>query len=128
MGGFKLGRLTLRSLFRKPATVQYPVEQPESYPALRGHVVNDIDECILCGLCARSCPVQALAVNRKEGTWSINPYRCIQCAYCVSECPKDCLSMSTERPLASAKVETVVVHKETEPKPAGAGATGAGDR
>ena len=42
MGGFKLGRLTLRSLFRKPATIQYPVEQPESYPVLRGHVVNDI--------------------------------------------------------------------------------------
>ena len=67
-------------------------------------------------------------MNRKEGTWSINPYRCIQCAYCVSECPKDCLSMSTERPLASAKVETVVVHKETEPKPAATGTTGAGDR
>ena len=36
--------------------------------------------------------------------------------------------MSTERPLASAKVETVVVHKETEPKPAATGTTGAGDR
>ena len=58
--------MTLRSLFSKPATVQYPFEKREPYPAMRGHVVNDIDECILCGLCTRACPVQALAVNRKE--------------------------------------------------------------
>lgn len=131
MGGFKLGKMTLRSLFSKPATVQYPFEKREPYPAMRGHVVNDIDECILCGLCTRACPVQALAVNRKEGTWTINPYRCIQCGHCIRECPRDSLSMGLTPPEASAHVEAIVMHKEMDEAPApakGAAKAAAGER
>ena len=123
--------MTLRSLFSKPATVQYPFEKREPYPAMRGHVVNDIDECILCGLCTRACPVQALAVNRKEGTWTINPYRCIQCGYCIRECPRDSLSMGLTPPEASAHVEAIVMHKEMDEAPApakGAAKAAAGER
>ena len=43
MGSFKLGKMTLRSLFGKPATVQYPAEQVPamSYEHMRGHVYTD---------------------------------------------------------------------------------------
>ena len=82
--------MTLRSLFGKPATVQYPAEQVPamSYEHMRGHVACDIDACILCGMCQRACLVGAIAVDRKGGMWSIDPYRCVQCACCTHECPQ----------------------------------------
>ena len=51
MGGFKLGKMTLGSLFKKPETVLYPVEKKEAPAGLKGHIVNDADVCILCGIC-----------------------------------------------------------------------------
>ena len=86
MGTFTLGKMTLRSLFHKPATVRYPYEKRDLetlFPHMRGHVVNDIDTCILCGMCQRACPVDAIVVDRKGGDWTIDPYRCVQCASCV---------------------------------------------
>lgn len=129
MGSFKLGKMTLRSLFGKPATVQYPAEQVPamSYEHMRGHVACDIDVCILCGMCQRACPVGAIAVDRKGGTWSIDPYRCIQCASCTHECPKDCLSMGAACAPATTELTLTTLHKPVEEKPAaGEGASGAG--
>ena len=51
MGSFKLGKMTLKSLFGKPETIQYPVEQKTPPPGLKGHVTNNVDACILCGIC-----------------------------------------------------------------------------
>ena len=124
MGGFKLGKMTLRSLFGKPATVRYPYEKRELYPAMRGHIVNDIDACILCGMCARVCPADALVVDRKAGDWTINPYKCVQCANCVRECPKSSLSMERESTPVSSGMSTLTMHKDMPAKPA-PGAAGA---
>ncbi|MGN0457666.1 MAG: 4Fe-4S dicluster domain-containing protein [Eubacterium sp.] len=54
-----------------------------------GKVVNNIDTCILCGLCARKCPQECITVDRKEEkTWSINRDDCIQCGACIDACIK----------------------------------------
>ncbi len=56
MGFFNLGKMTFGSLFKKPETVKYPFEKKEAYPQLKGHVVNHVDDCILCGICEKRCP------------------------------------------------------------------------
>lgn len=90
---FSFSKTVLKNLFSKPVTRAYP-QKPREYPdRTRGHVQIDMDQCILCGLCSRKCPADAIQVNRAEGTWSINRFGCIQCASCVESCPKKCLSM-----------------------------------
>ncbi len=81
------------NLFKPPVTSQYPLKPKEFLPGVRGRVVNDVSQCILCGMCERSCPAGALKVDRKTGQWKIDPFACVQCGACVEACPKKCLHM-----------------------------------
>ena len=86
-------KTVIKNLFSKPATRKYPFE-PKVYPErTRGHVKNDMDVCILCGLCSIKCPTRAITVDKAAKTWSIRPMSCIQCRCCVDNCPKKSLSM-----------------------------------
>ncbi len=96
MGGFKLGKMTLRSLVKKPETVLYPVQQKKQPEGLRGSVDCDIDACILCGICSKKCPTASIKVDKKAGTWEIDRFDCVQCETCVRECPKNCLIMNKD--------------------------------
>lgn len=118
MGTFKLGKMTLKSLFGKPETIMYPVQQPPRPAGLRGHVVIDIELCILCGICSKRCPADAISVDKAAQTWSINHFQCVQCEACVRDCPKACLSMDVESaPAAATKGLTVVAKPAPEPEP-----------
>ena len=92
-GSFKLGKMTLRSLFKKPETVCYPVETRPQPEDLKGHIEIDIATCVLCQVCAKRCPTGAITVDKEHQTWTINRFDCIQCRTCVRECPHGCLSM-----------------------------------
>lgn len=86
-------KIALKNLFSKPATTAYPFE-PKVYPErTRGHVEINENNCILCGMCMRSCPPGAITVDKANLKWSINRFDCIQCGYCVEKCPKKCLSI-----------------------------------
>ena len=93
MGAFKFAKTVMKSLFNKPATLMYPVVEREWQERTRGAVGIDTDNCILCGICDKKCPANAISVDRKSGKWSIERMQCIQCGYCVAECPKKCLTM-----------------------------------
>ena len=97
----------LKNLFSKPVTINYPAEPMEYPKRSRGHIEIDIDDCILCGLCSRSCPSGALTVDRAAGKWSINRFDCVQCGYCVEKCPKSCLSIvpGYQEPLPNKTVD-----------------------
>ena len=80
----------LHNLVSKPKTRKVEKEYPTG---TRGHVENDMDVCVLCGLCSIKCPTHAITVDKVAKTWSIRPMSCIQCRCCVDNCPKKCLSM-----------------------------------
>ena len=80
----------LHNLVSKPKTRRTEKEYPAG---TRGHVENDMDVCVLCGLCSIKCPTHAITVDKAAKTWSIRPMSCIQCRCCVDNCPKKCLSM-----------------------------------
>lgn len=100
----------MKNLFSKPATTSYP-EVPKVYPErTRGHVEIQIEDCILCGMCMRSCPPGAIEVKRAENLWSINRFDCVQCGYCVEKCPKKCLKIvpGYTTPDVKKSVDTVI--------------------
>lgn len=114
MGYFKLGKMTLKSLFMRPETIRYPYETKPPVEDLKGHVENDIVECTLCGICAKRCPTGCITVDKEAESWTINPFDCIQCRTCVRECPQNCLTMMPEyRKPAFEKVVSVT----TKPEP-----------
>ncbi len=117
MGGFKLGKMTLGSLFKKPETVCYPAEKKEAPAGLKGHIVNDVSVCIVCGICQRRCPCAAITVSKPDRTWTIDKFRCVQCGTCVLECPKHCLHMEPGWPAPSKKMYTETVSVPEHPKP-----------
>lgn len=62
-----------------------------------------------CRHLRKSCPADAIAVEKKERTWAIDPFRCVQCGTCVRVCPKHCLTMDPAyTPIATAKSCRVV--------------------
>lgn len=118
---FELGGMTLKWLFHKPATKQYPKDVVPVPAGRRGHIENDIDTCILCNKCAKSCPAGALEVSRTQHSWSIDPYRCIQCGHCVTVCPTKSLTMSEKLAGPTTRMNAVVNVKPEDSSGSGTG-------
>jgi len=106
--------ITFKHMFKKSATIRYPEEKREFSPIYRGqHVLkrddNGAERCTACGLCAVSCPAEAItmqAAERKEGeeklyreekyaaNYEINMLRCIFCGLCEEACPKEAIFLT----------------------------------
>ena len=121
MGSFKLGGMTLKSLFSKPETIMYPVQERYKPEGLKGHIAIDVETCILCGICEKTCPSGAIEVDKAGEEWRINRFRCIQCGACWRACPKESLTMEPTytAPATSKSIDSFEVHpKKPGRKPA----------
>ena len=92
----KMAKTVMGSLFGGSACKMYPAQPPTFYAGTRGPVEIDVSQCILCGLCAKKCPGEAIAVDREKKTWEIDRLKCIVCGLCVEYCPKKCLVLRKE--------------------------------
>jgi formate hydrogenlyase subunit 6/NADH:ubiquinone oxidoreductase subunit I len=92
-----MARTAIRNFFTKPATRRYPFVVRPVYESTRGRIINNFPKCILCSMCDKHCPANAIAVDKAAGTWKIDNFACVICGACVRVCPTKCLSMSNER-------------------------------
>ena len=106
--------ITLKHMFKKPASVSYPEEEKPRAKVWRGqHVLKRDDEgrerCTACGLCAVACPAEAITMTAAERTkeeknlyreekyasiYEINMLRCIFCGLCEEACPKSAIYLT----------------------------------
>ncbi len=111
---------TLRSLFKRPITQQYPFVKLDTPKQLRGKLYWNPEGCTGCALCVKDCPANALelVVNDKKEKRFVFRYhadRCTYCAQCVQSCRFSCLGMSSEQwELASVNKDLFTVYYGSE--------------
>jgi NADH-quinone oxidoreductase subunit I len=106
--------VTIKHLFRRPATLMYPHERMELAPRTRGVIALMDENCTVCMLCARECPDWCIYIDShketvppaKEGgrartrnvldRFAIDFSLCMYCGICVEVCPFDALWWSPE--------------------------------
>lgn len=108
----------LRSLFKKPATINYPFDRKTGMPLnLRGKLLFDASKCIGCQLCVKDCPTNAIRINKigeKQFEAEVDLGKCIYCGQCVDSCVKKSLSMSHDFELATADRGTLKVKLQAD--------------
>lgn len=93
--------VTLRHLFRKPFTIQYPEEKIRVAKRLRGNEFFwDIERCTGCATCAKMCPQGNIEIvtHPEDGRYVVDKFeidtgRCIFCGDCVEACPFSALHL-----------------------------------
>lgn len=98
-------RITLKYLFKKPVTVQYPDEVMPITERYRGIHYLEQDKCIYCFQCARACPIDCIEMDADRDkrdkvldwkTFQLDYQKCMFCELCVYPCPEDCIHEGKE--------------------------------
>jgi len=95
-------------------TVQYPREKMPVPEIGRYQLEVEIDDCIVCDLCAKICPVDCIDIESIKGTgplgqtsdgtvkrlyaakFDIDMAKCLYCGLCTVVCPTECITMTNK--------------------------------
>ena len=109
-------------------TVEYPHEAIPVPDNGRYRLNNEIDDCIVCDLCAKICPVNCIeieAIKSTEeigktsdgstkriyaGVFNIDMAKCCYCGLCTTVCPTECLTMTKTYDYSEFDVRNMVYH------------------
>ncbi len=124
--------VTLKHLFRRKDTLQYPEQRPFLGPRYRGVPVLVKDEtgrekCVACYMCQWVCPPLAISIEAAEyppdhplhqiekypARFEINMLRCIYCGLCEEACPEEAIFMSRTYAVVGTSRETMIFDKQT---------------
>ncbi|MBK0382814.1 4Fe-4S dicluster domain-containing protein [Pedobacter sp. SD-b] len=96
------------------ATVQYPHQKLPVPEVGRYQLDVVIDDCIVCDLCAKICPVDCIDIESIKATdvigktsdgsvkrlyapkFDIDMAKCMYCGLCTTVCPTECIIMTAE--------------------------------
>lgn len=95
-------------------TVQYPAEKMHVPEVGRYQLHVEIDDCIVCDLCAKICPVDCIQIESIKSTgpigqtsdgttkrlyaakFDIDMGQCMFCGLCTVVCPTECITMTDQ--------------------------------
>src|SRR5476651_1145033 len=95
-------------------TIQYPKQQLPVPEVGRYQLEVEIDDCIVCDLCAKICPVDCIDIEQIKATelightsdgspkriyaakFDIDMAKCMYCGLCTIVCPTECIVMTNQ--------------------------------
>ncbi|KPK93830.1 NADPH-quinone oxidoreductase [bacterium SM23_31] len=122
--------ITLKHMFTKSVTVQYPHKKLDIPERCRNLLLNKIEDCIGCYQCARACPVYCITMETikafegenlgltsdgsKKRLWipvfDIDMAKCCYCGLCTYPCPTKCLIMTDKYEYSTYKRDNLIFH------------------
>lgn len=107
-------------------TVQFPKEKMPIPEVARYQLDVEIDDCIVCDLCAKACPVDCITIEAvkspeaigktSDGSvkrlyaaqFEIDMAKCMYCGLCTVVCPTECITMTNQYDRSTTKLTDLI--------------------